>query len=152
MSQVDNSGFRLMKAHSAYGVKRAVLFVFHPCAYDGHGDRISTLCYWVRITESRTGFMVSDAISTLDIRYWLMLRVRTDSFWEEQHFYQCVPGCQLRECNGFTLEADEVPRKHYVGSGVGENALSITDSHSFAVILIIANKHGRLSYCLADLG
>lgn len=77
MSQVDNSGFRLMKAHSAYGVERAVLFVFHPCAYDGHGDRISTLCYWVRITESRTGFMVSDAISTLDIRYWLMLRVRT---------------------------------------------------------------------------
>lgn len=28
MSQVDNSGFRLMKAHSAYGVERAVLFVF----------------------------------------------------------------------------------------------------------------------------
>lgn len=40
MSHVDNSGLCLMKAHSAYGVERAVLFVFHLCAYDGHGDGI----------------------------------------------------------------------------------------------------------------
>lgn len=81
------------------------------------------MCYWVRITENRTGFKVSDSISTLDIRLGLTLRVRTDSLWEISTSTNLSQAAQWREDNGCTLETDEGPSKPYAASGVGKNAL-----------------------------
>ena len=92
MPRVDNSGVRLMKTHSDCGVERPFLLFISAFTIDV-GEGILTLGYWVRITENETGVEVSDSISTLDIRLWLMRRVRTDSLWRGQDFSQGVPGC-----------------------------------------------------------
>lgn len=62
---------------------------------------------------------------------------------------------QWRKYNDCIVEAYKVSDEHYVGSRVGENALGQNNwqPQLYRDLLIAkTNEHGRLSYCLANLG